>query len=209
MVLDTSGSMILNVEATWDDEQWFFGVLNNQLTADMKRLTTITKQPLRIDVAKQGLTRLINNLDSTVDMRLVTFDGCRAPIDHGLFTPAERPTLVESVKRLQADDGTALAASLELAAWRMDGRNRDGVIVMFVDGPDGCERNVCKVAEKIALKQPRLKVNLVNISHTTEVNCVAEVTGGRVYTGENAEQVAKALEQATREVTTASNCTQE
>lgn len=209
VVLDTSGSMLLNVEATWDDEQWFFGFLNNQLPADDRRLTRITKVPLRIDVAKRGLKQLINDLDSTVDMRLVTFDGCRAPIDHGVFTPPERPTLVKNIQRLQADDGTALAASLEVAARRMDGRNRDGVIVMFVDGPDGCERNVCKVAEKIALKQPRLKVNLVNISRTTEVNCVAEVTGGRVYTGENAEQVAKAIEQASREVTTASNCTQE
>ncbi len=102
--------------------------------------------------------------------------------------------------------GTALAASLEVAAGKMNGRDRDGVIVMFVDGPDGCDRNVCEVAQNIARHQPRLKVNLVNISRNSEANCVAEATGGRVYTGDNAAQVAKALEQASREVTRGGNC---
>lgn len=206
VVLDTSGSMRLSVEASIEDERWYFGYLNNQHSADPRYLARITEGPLRIDVAKKSLTRLVNNLDSSVDMRLVTFDGCRAPIDHGVFTPPERPALIRGVQRLQADDGTALAASLEVAARKMDGRNRDGVIVMFVDGPDGCNRNVCTVAEQIAAKQPRLRVNLVNISRNSEANCVAEATGGRVYTGENAEQVAKAIEQASREVTTASDC---
>ncbi|OLS59997.1 VWA domain-containing protein [Pseudomonas putida] len=206
VVLDTSGSMNLSVEASDRDEQWFFKVLNKMAVPDPQRIAQITAEPVRIDVAKQGLTRLIDNLDSSIDMRVVTFDGCRAPVDHGLFVPSQRPALIRGIHNLKADDGTALAASLEVAAGKMNGRDRDGVIVMFVDGPDGCDRNVCEVAQNIARHQPRLKVNLVNISRNSEANCVAEATGGRVYTGDNAAQVAKALEQASREVTRGGNC---
>jgi len=206
VVLDTSGSMQLSVEANYQDEQWFFRNIDNPLM-DPQRKALVMREPVRMEVAKQSLTRLIDNLDAAIDMRIVTFDGCRAPIDHGLFPLAQRPALIEGIRRLQPDDGTALAASLEVAASKMNGRDRDGVILMFVDGPDGCDRNVCAVARQIAQEQPRLKVNLVNISHSSDANCVAETTGGRVYNGENAAEVAKALEQASREVT--NNCNQE
>jgi hypothetical protein len=123
-----------------------------------------------------------------------------------MFTPAQRPTLIQGIQALEPNDGTALSASLDVAARAMDGRTRDGMIVMFVDGPDGCGQNACAVAERIAREQPRLRVNLINISNNSQANCIAESTGGRVYSADNASQMAAALKQASQEVSSSANC---
>lgn len=205
VVLDTSGSMQLSVDATLEDEQWFF---ENQQdpTADPVRMARITQAPLRMEVAKHSVTQMVNGLHPAIDMRIVTFDGCRTPVDHGVFNLAQRPALIQGIQGLVADDGTALSASLETAASTMNGRDRDGVIVMFVDGADGCGRNVCEVAQRIAKEQPRLKVNLINISNNSLADCIADSTGGQVYSANNASQLAVALEQASQDVSANANC---
>ncbi|MDN7143989.1 hypothetical protein KC131_25425 [Pseudomonas sp. JQ170] len=205
VVLDTSGSMQLSVDATLEDEKWFFENQDNP-APDLERLARITQAPLRMDVAKQSLTQMVNDLHPAIDMRIVTFDGCRTPVDHGVFNLAQRPALIQGIQGLVANDGTALSASLEAAARSMDGRERDGVIVMFVDGADGCGRNVCEVAQDIARDQPRLKVNLINISNNSLADCIADSTGGRVYSANNASQLAVALEGASQDVSSTANC---
>ena len=205
VVLDTSGSMQLSVDATLEDEQWFF-TLGQEDGADPERLARITQGPIRMDVAKSALSQMVNDLHPAIDMRIVTFDGCRAPIDHGQFSLAQRPALIRGIKGLVANDGTALTASLESAARTMNGRDRDGVIVMFVDGADGCGQNACDVAQRIAREQPRLRVNLVNISNNSLASCIADSTGGRVYSANNAVEMAKALQDASQEVSGSANC---
>ncbi|WP_442111316.1 VWA domain-containing protein [Pseudomonas sp. NUPR-001] len=205
VVLDTSGSMQLNVAATLDDEQWFFENQDNP-APDLVRLKRIMQGPIRMDVAKQSLTQMVNDLHPAIDMRIVTFDGCRTPVDHGVFNLAQRPALIQGIQGLVANDGTALSASLDMAARAMDGRNRDGVIVMFVDGADGCGQNVCEVAQRIAQEQPRLKVNLINISNNSLADCIATSTGGQVYSANDAAQLAVALEAASQDVSSKANC---
>lgn len=205
VVLDTSGSMQLSVDATLEDEKWFFENQDNP-APDLERWARITRAPLRMDVAKQSLTQMVNELHPAIDMRMVTFDGCRTPVDHGVFNLAQRPALIQGIQGLVADDGTALSASLEVAARSMNGRDRDGVIVMFVDGADGCGQNVCEVAQRIAREQPRLKVNLINISNNSLADCIADSTGGQVYSANDAAQLAVALEAASQDVSSKATC---
>ena len=68
---------------------------------------------------------------------------------------------------------------------------------MFVDGDDGCNQNVCKVAQTIATEQPRLRVNVVNIGDSSLSDCIAENTGGSIYSSRNASDLADALKEAT------------
>ncbi|WP_047934872.1 hypothetical protein [Pseudomonas putida] len=206
VVLDTSGSMLLNVAATPEDEKWFFQHINDDPNIDQQRVAQLTQAPIRMDVAKSSLTHLINDLHPAVDMRVVTFDGCRAPLDHGVFKLAQRPALIEGIQALVPNDGTALAASLDMTARTMNGRDRDGMILMFIDGADGCEQDVCAVAQRIAREQPRLRVNLINISNSNLASCVAENTGGRIYSANDAEQIAAALKDASQEVSSTADC---
>ena len=205
VVLDTSGSMNLNIDASPEDEQWI-NTLGGNLPDTNPRRARVLSEPTRLSVAKQAFVGMLDNLHPDIDTRLVTFDGCYNQIDQGLFNQSQRAQLKRGVQQLGANDGTPLASSLELAASQVDGRLHDALVVMFVDGEDGCERNACAVSRSIARQQPRLRVNVVNISDSELSNCIAENTGGRVYTARNAAEVASMLREASQEVSANPTC---
>ena len=205
VVLDTSGSMNVNMDISREDEEWFMEV-GQDLPEDNPRRQRLTRGPTRLDVAKESFASMVGDLHGAIDMRLISFAGCTERVDHGLFGRQQRPALLDGIGTLQARGGTPLAASLRDAASLVDGRQRDAVIVIFIDGADGCGENVCSLSRRIAQEQPRLRVNVVNISANDGADCIAENTGGRVYSAESAEQVAHMLREATEEVSQSASC---
>ncbi|MGZ9708916.1 VWA domain-containing protein [Pseudomonas sp. GNP013] len=205
VVLDTSGSMMLNINAAKADEDWFFGDPANRYR-NPNRVQQIFQSPNRMEVAADSLNATIKALDSKIDIRLITFAGCNATPDHGVFRFDQRPRLMAGIRGLVGNDGTPLAASLQKAAGTVDGRNRDAMIVMFIDGEDGCDQDACAVSRQIAQQQPRLRVNVVNIGAGGASRCIAENTGGRTYASNNATELAKAMKLATKEVSSSANC---
>ncbi|MFJ4143157.1 hypothetical protein [Pseudomonas sp. NPDC089734] len=208
VVLDTSGSMNININATAEDEEWLFKVGDN-LPDNNPRKARLMAEPTRMTIAKQSFASMIDQLHPDIDTRLITFQGCNSTVDQGVFSHNARPRLIAGVNRLQADQGTPLAASLAQAASKVDGRFKDAVVVMFVDGEDGCEQNACEVSARIASQQPRLRVNVVNISDSALSNCIAENTGGRVYAAKEPAEVQRMLREAMDEVSSQPNCQNE
>lgn len=205
VVLDTSGSMNINIAASQADEQWFFQE-GQHYDARHPRKAMLLSEPTRLAVAKNAFGGMIGSLHPDIDMRLITFAGCDRQVDQGVFAHAERQQLLAGLQNITANEGTPLAASLEKAASLVDGRRRDAVVVMFIDGEDGCERDVCAVSRRIAREQPRLRVNVVNIGESTLSNCIAENTGGRVYSASSEQEVSRILLQASEEVSSAAQC---
>ncbi|MBX8484120.1 VWA domain-containing protein [Pseudomonas cichorii] len=205
VVLDTSGSMNININATAADEEWLSQTGQNLPETNPRKIRLLA-EPTRMTVAKQSFAAMIDQLHPDIDTRLITFKGCTHTVDQGLFGRDARPQLIAGVNQLQADDGTPLAASLADAASKVDGRFKDAVVVMFVDGEDGCEQNACEVSARIASQQPRLRVNVVNISDSALSNCIAENTGGRVYAANNAVEVQRMLREAMDEVSNKPTC---
>lgn len=204
-VLDTSGSMNLSLAASKQDEEWFFTKGQRLPRNDPQRLR-VTAGPTRLDAAKQSLTGMIDALHPDIDTRLITFAGCHRQVDRGLFNAARRPQLIAGIQGLEATDGTPLAASLAKAAGLVDGRDRDAVVMMFVDGEDGCDDDVCAVSRQIADAQPRLRVNLVSIGDGSVSTCIAENTGGRVYSSRDAGELAEAVKRASEELAAGTGC---
>lgn len=106
----------------------------------------------------------------------------------------------------RGDYSTPSAEALFLAAQQMDGVNNDGIIVLFIDGEDGCGMNICQVAEYIAKEKPRLRANVVDISGFGLSNCVAEATGGRIYSSGNASRINELLRNSIEEVAADAAC---
>lgn len=177
VVLDTSGSMNLNINTSSEDEAWMAQV-GGALPDDNPRKARVLTEPTRLTVAKQAFAAMIGQLHPDIDTRLITFQGCEGTVDQGVFRRDARQQLLAGVGQLSADRGTPLASSLAKAASLVDGRLKDALVVMFVDGEDGCGQNACEVSARIAREQPRLRVNVVNISESKLSNCIADNTGG-------------------------------
>ncbi|MFJ3486543.1 hypothetical protein ACIPL1_24535 [Pseudomonas sp. NPDC090202] len=205
VVLDTSGSMNLNINASADDEAWL-NQIGDKLPDSNPRKARILAEPTRLTVAKQAFDAMIGQLHPDIQTRLITFRGCQGTVDHGVFAQNSRPQLITDVQQLGAEGGTPLAASLVEAASKVDGRFQDSLVVMFVDGEDGCHQNACDVSAQIARQQPRLRVNVVNISDSTLSNCIAENTGGRVYAANEVGEVQRMLREAVEEVARTPAC---
>lgn len=207
-IFDTSGSMNLNISASKEDEQWFFGMpeLVRAMRTNDARVQRLMASPSRLEVAQDAFAELVGAIDPGIDIGLVTYRGCGVPVVQGNFTAAQRPKLIDGVLSLKADDGTPLAASLRRAAEMVDGVDRDAVILAFVDGADGCNENQCEVARDIASRQPRLRVNVVDISGSGLSNCIAEQTGGRVFGSQDTRVITGMLKDAGREALNATYC---
>jgi hypothetical protein len=205
VVLDTSGSMNLNVKTSPRDDQWY-GEVGARLDPRDPRVAPLLTQPTRLDVAKVSLAKMINNLQPQIDMRFMAFEGCGRVADYGLFPTPQRSQLIRGINGLKADYGTPLAESLAQAASTVDGRNRDAYIVMFIDGQDNCQQDACAVSRRIAQDQPKLKVNVVNIGKNALSNCMAENTGGRIYASRDAIELKDMLQEASKEVLKIPGC---
>ncbi|HEY0288373.1 MAG TPA: hypothetical protein VGC62_15390 [Pseudomonas sp.] len=205
VVLDTSGSMNLNVKTSPRDDEWYATVGANLDPRD-PRVAPMLVSPTRLEVAKDSLAKMINNLQPEIDTRFMAFQGCGKVVDYGVFPTPKRTQLIKGIYGLRADYGTPLAESLAQAASRVDGRNRDAFIVMYIDGEDNCQQDACAVSRRIAQNQPRLKVNVVNIGENSLSNCMAENTGGRVYVSRDAVKLKEMLQQASKEVSKTPGC---
>lgn len=197
-VFDTSGSMTLNINATAADEEWW--LYRNVLgSSDPDRLLRIQNQPTREEVSKHAYIEMVASLHPDIDTRLITFNGCNAVVDHGLYSHKQRPDLIQTLLETQANDGTPLTASLRLAASRVDGVNKDAMIILFIDGEDGCGDDVCELSAELAQTKPRLQINVVDVSGNGLSSCAAEVTNGRLYSSQDTEQISSLLIQAAEE----------
>ncbi len=200
-IFDTSGSMLLNIKANRADEDWI--TETNRLYENYDnhpRRAALLASPTREEVGKQAYVRMLYNLHPDINTRLITFNGCQKPVDHGVFSNVQRRQLVTRLSQIKAYDGTPLAASLRLAASKVNGVSKDAMIVMFVDGEDGCGENICQLASQLAASKPRLQVNIVDISGAGLSNCVAQATKGRVYNSQDAKRINALFLEATKEL---------
>lgn len=204
-VFDTSGSMMFNLQTSIEEERWFFNA-ERPLLQGNERAQRILAEPTRITIAKNSLDDMINGLHDDIDTRLITFNGCKEQPDHGIYKSGQRNNLLMRIRGLEPDNGTPLAASLAYAASKVDGRNRDAMIVMFIDGEDSCGGDVCAVAKKISESQPRLSVNVVDIGSAGAPSCISKYTGGRMYKSDDVKKISDMLKKATREISAQSDC---
>ena len=212
IVFDTSSSMDLKIGASKEDEDWIFnmdliqrGTLSD---ADKARFLSMFTGPSRAEVAKQSLINLVNQLPENQAISMVTFDSCMSPTTfrHGPFPGNQHARLTKIIQDLPIDGGTPLADSIETAAAMVDGKDRDAIIVVFLDGEDGCGRDQCAAAAAIAKAKPRLKFNVVDISGRGLSDCIAKSTGGHIYSTEDATEIAEALRESVREVSEGVSC---
>ncbi len=201
MVVDTSGSMELNINISQAEEDWVFqerSPLEEVLA--MPRMLAAKQEPQRMTVAKQALVKVVDELEPRLTTEVVTFGRCGTTYHRGSFDGGNKAAMTQMLGGLQANGQTPLALGMRHAASLVDGKNKDAMVLLFVDGEDGCGENVCQVAEQLHAQKPRMRINVVNISDKPLSNCVADITGGRVYAAKDANALAQHLQAATQEV---------
>lgn len=152
----------------------------------------------RIGAAKQSVERVVRSLHEDIRTGLVTFTDCGATTRPKKYTYSERPELLSRVRDVSPTRGTSLANSIRRAgnAAKSGG---PATVVVVSDGADTCGGDPCAVARKLKAQKPLLKVNVIDLSggRSSVLQCVASVTGGRVFSPRNADQMNQEMQKAT------------
>ena len=205
IIFDTSHSMTLNIDITQAEEVWYYS-MEATTEEELEKERSLEQGTSRFSVAKDAMKHMINDLHKQIPVQLLTFETCGDVTNHGVFSAKRRTDLLSTLLGLEPRGGTPSGEALYIAAQQMNGVDKDGMIVLVIDGEDGCGVDICQVADSIAQSKPRIRVNVVDITGFGLSNCVAEKTGGRVYSSNNIEQINAMMRSSIEEVATNPNC---
>jgi len=172
----------------------------------MERIRRPELKRRRIDAAKQAAGNVIAELPSDVDIGLVVLRDCPAATKVGFYPPAQRGRLQGQIASIHPRGGTPLANAVGKAGEMVDGVDRQALMVVISDGQESCGANPCAVGRRISRAKPKLKINVVDILGTGAGTCLAQATGGRVFTAQNANEIKMMLERAASDVKVPAHC---
>ncbi|HTY69373.1 MAG TPA: hypothetical protein VMH36_22150 [Alphaproteobacteria bacterium] len=152
--------------------------------------------PKRITRAREAFAAAAADLPPKVELGLLVFQECRDIRKIGVFDAARRRKAVDYIRALVPHGRTPIADSLRRAA-EMLGRGASS-IVLLTDGREFCGGDPCAAAAEIKAAHPQTPVSIVDITGQAKAECVAEITGGRSYKPEAADDLARVVSAAFR-----------
>lgn len=213
VVFDASGSMMVNINATRAEELWAFGILTRGPLAmqflspqDRMKFDRLLSQPTRMVTAQQATINTLERLPSDVSTGLVVVDECPASRNLGRFAPSQRGQMINRLRGLSPRQGTPLADGILEAGQLVDGVNKESTILLVSDGGESCGGDPCMVARNLARQKPHLKINVVDIGGSGAAACVAQATGGKVFTVSNISELKLGIDRAAKDALGPSNC---
>jgi len=214
IVFDASGSMDISLLATPEEIRRAAGtqglanllsqaVLGTNAPSTMRR---IFREPKRITAARQATSAVVQQLPSDVSAGLVLAERCPNSRAVGFFPASRRQELLGRIQAITPMEGTPLADGIAKAGMMVDGVSREAMILVVSDGEESCGRDPCRVARDLAARKPHLRINVVDILGTGAGNCLAQATGGRVYTANNVQDLQQMTTRAAQDVLLPAHC---
>ena len=202
MIFDNSASMTLTLMESKS-------AINQYLASDFSMMTEkeadayearMTRLPNRLSSSKKVALSTIDKIQKDINIALVTLTSCPVAQTTSFYDHASREKLKNKINKLnplEYNSATPLYSGVQQASKMLDGVNRDDYILIISDGEDNCTKsNICTLASKIAAKQPRLKINIVDIAGQHKIDCVAKSTGGKVYIAQNPTEIVNQMNNA-------------
>ena len=164
----------------------------------------------RMDAAKEAANGMLEDLDDDVELGLIAYGseisdddpdnyqrGCQDIKVLRSVGPLDREATTQEINDLEATGYTPIGNSLKKAAEEL-GDEGPRSIVLVSDGIDTCAPpEVCDVAEDLGADGVNLAVHTVgfkvNDDAQSELECIAEATGGTYSSADNSDELGSTL----------------
>lgn len=165
---------------------------------------------VKIDAAKDVMTRLLPELPAEVSVGLVAYGHRRKGdcADIEMLSAPERGSggkIAEAVRNLVPKGKTPLAAALSQVGSYLKQQEGDATVVLVSDGIETCGGDPCKVAGKLREQGIKLIIHVVGFdvsgAAVDQLQCIAEAGGGRYFQADTAASLAAALSAVSEHVT--------
>ncbi|MEO9528166.1 MAG: VWA domain-containing protein, partial [Roseibium sp.] len=205
LVLDHSKSMALPADANATEIEGLEHIIETGRASEVMKANRKYNQLIanagtsRLDELKTTVREIVEGDPVDRNWSLITFAGCSGVSVKGTFSKAERPGLIGLVEKLKARPSTPLAKALESALRhaRSSG-DHSAAVVLVTDGRDTCRGDPCAVAQTAGRDVP---VHVVTIGQATQHACIAEATGGQLFTSVRGADLREVLSSAVRTAT--------
>lgn len=171
----------------------------------------------KLDVAKESLLALIQDLPPEQEVTLVTYpsgakriENCNAGSVRAGPSVGDRSALAAAIRSMRPDGGTPTGPALmHVMEMFKNSGHQVGDVVLISDGEANCgETDVCEVAQQMSGIGLDLRVNTVRLDISAagaeQLQCIADATGGVSVGADDASRLAESIKAASRGVLTLS-----
>jgi len=153
----------------------------------------------KIEVAKNVLVDLIDNLPGNMLVGMRVFGGCGISRPISPVSPLDREALKADVRRIQPGGATPIAYTLEQAKADFAEIPDAKMILLVSDGMETCGGDPVAAARELVRAGYDLRIHVVgfdiegNVQARDQMIAIAEATGGVYYDARSSEELRRAL----------------
>ncbi|PRX10067.1 UNVERIFIED_ORG: von Willebrand factor type A domain-containing protein [Martelella mediterranea] len=189
LALDQSQSMLFPSTLSSAEEQQLLAMTGLPTPAGQRarnRYDALIADPgyKRIDVLKDSIGNVVDDLNDNVEVGLVTFSGCDGVLDMGSYRARQRERMMTKINRLEPDSATPVAQALQVA---IDKARHSGAkrIVLVSDGGETCGGDPCAIARNAG----DIRIDVISMGGGRILSCVSDATGGTLTERSSTEDI--------------------
>jgi len=159
----------------------------------------------KIEIARDALKTLVKNWGDDREVGLVVYGHRRKGDCQDIEVlvpvgPLDAARMVSLVDRINPKGKTPLSASVEVAAEALKFTEEKATVVLISDGKETCSMDPCALGTRLEKLGVDFTAHVIGfdvqkIEDQAGLRCLAENTGGRFITADNAAEMNQALEQ--------------
>ncbi|MCZ6671534.1 MAG: VWA domain-containing protein [Verrucomicrobia bacterium] len=165
----------------------------------------------KMRIAKGVIGELVATMPENIDLGLVVY-GHRRKSDCDdielMISPAplNRSAFMQTVNSIRPNGKTPLTNAIEFAANSLSTAREGASIILLTDGLETCKRDPCEAVAALLASGIKLTAHVIafdlSADQASQIECIAELTGGRFLATDNAEGLLDALTVAINVVAT-------
>ncbi len=156
----------------------------------------------KIDIAKNVLSKLIQELPAGINVGLVAYGhrrkgDCNDVEELVPLGNLNKKVLISKIRTIKPKGKTPISYSVELTAEKLQNLEEKTTIVLVSDGKETCGGDPCQLVRKLKESGIKFIIHVIGFDVTAEekkqLECIAKAGGGTYYTARNANQFLHAM----------------
>ena len=156
---------------------------------------------MKIDIAKEAITTLINDLPAGGNVGLVAYGhrqkgDCNDVEELAPLGPLDKGALIKKIKSLEHKGKTPITRSVQKVAEGLKTLEDETTIVLISDGEETCDGDPCAMVKALKTSGIKFVMHVIGFDVTdkekAQLSCLAEAGGGSYFTAKNAGELTAA-----------------
>lgn len=163
----------------------------------------------KIEIARKAFAKFENNWGDRQDKLGLIAYGHRRKGDCGdietLLTAKSHnvAAISNQIRNLRPKGKTPLSDAVRMAAEQLHYQEADATVILFSDGIETCKADPCALAAELERDGINFTAHVIGFGitkaeHKAQLQCIADNSGGQYFDAKDADGLADALDQATR-----------